>query len=54
MDEHPIETIEGRVTAGSINIDGASAIRRTCSLTIIPKEVDFSSYYWGLHTKFNL
>jgi hypothetical protein len=33
--EHPIETIEGRVTQGSINIDGSSAVRRTCSLTIV-------------------
>jgi hypothetical protein len=29
-DEHPLETIEGRVTSGSLNLDGASAIRRTC------------------------
>jgi hypothetical protein len=33
--ENPIQTIEGRVTQGSINIDGASAVRRTCSLTIV-------------------
>jgi hypothetical protein len=33
--ESPIETIEGRVTQGSINIDGASAVRRTCSLTLV-------------------
>ena len=30
----PIEYIEGRVTAGSINVDGNSALRRTCNLTM--------------------
>jgi hypothetical protein len=30
LDETPIETIEGRVTQGSINLDGDSAVRRTC------------------------
>jgi hypothetical protein len=33
--EAPIEVIEGKVTGGSINVDGASAIRRTCSLTLV-------------------
>jgi hypothetical protein len=35
IDESPIETIEGRVTQGSINIDGTSAVRRSCSLSIV-------------------
>ena len=52
--EHPIETIEGRVTAGSINLDGASAVRRTCSLTMIADNFDYNDYYWGLNTKFKL
>lgn len=33
--EEPIELIEGSVTQGSINIDGASAVRRTCSLSLV-------------------
>ena len=33
--ELPIEMIEGRITGGSINIDGASAVRRTCSLSLV-------------------
>ena len=33
--EAPITTIEGRITTGSINVDGDSAVRRTCSLTLI-------------------
>ena len=28
--ESPIETIEGRVTGGSVNLDGASSMRRSC------------------------
>ena len=35
MDERPIKSIEGRVTTGSINIDGSSAMRRTCNLTFL-------------------
>ena len=35
VNELPIESIEGRVTGGTINIDGASAVRRTCSLSLV-------------------
>jgi hypothetical protein len=52
----PLQAIEGYVTQGSINIDGASAVRRTCSLTIVAREdkFQFSDYYWGFNTKFKL
>ena len=53
-DELPIETIEGRATGGSINIDGASAVRRTCSLTLVAQDVNINDYYWGLKNKFKL
>ena len=46
--------IEGRVTSGSINIDGASAIRRTCSLSLVAKELNINDFYWGLKSKFKL
>ena len=52
--ETPIATIEGRVTAGSINVDGDSAVRRTCSLTIVAQNFDYSNYAWGMNTKFKL
>ena len=52
--ESPIETIAGRVTQGSINIDGASAVRRTCSLTMVAQDFDYHDYYWGMNTKFRL
>lgn len=35
MDELPIRAIEGRVSTGSINIDGSSSVRRTCNLTFL-------------------
>lgn len=35
-DELPLQTIEGKATGGSINIDGTSSLRRTCSLTMVP------------------
>lgn len=54
FDEFPIETIEGRVTQGSVNIDGTSAVRRTCSLTLVAQDLDYREYYWGLNTKFKL
>lgn len=52
--ETPIEYIEGRVTQGSINLDGASAVRRSCSLTIAAQDFNYNDYYWGLNTKFKL
>jgi hypothetical protein len=52
--ELPIEMIEGRVTGGSINIDGASAVRRTCSLSIVAEGLAINNFYWGLNNKFKL
>lgn len=54
IDEFPIDQIEGRVSQGSINIDGSSAVRRSCSLTIVAQNFNYSDYIWGLNTKFKL
>ena len=54
LDERPKKSIEGRVTQGSINLDGASAMRRTCSLTMTAENFNHSSYTRGLNTKFKL
>lgn len=54
FDEKPVETIEGRITQGSINVDGEAAVRRTCSLTMIADKFDYQNYYWGINTKFKL
>jgi hypothetical protein len=48
----PIEEISGRATGGSVNIDGASSVRRSCSLTLVADLNDstFHDYYWSLST----
>lgn len=53
-DEEPVEEITGRITSGSINIDGKSAVRRTCSLNLVANEVNLNDFYWGLNTKFRV
>ena len=53
-DEKPLEQIEGSITQGSVNIDGRSAVRRTCSLSMVPQTQEFRSYQWTLNSKFQL
>ena len=50
----PLEYIEGKITQGSINVDGSSAVRRTCNLTMVAKDVDIHNFYWGIKTQFKL
>ena len=56
MDEQPIERLEGKITGGSINIDGNSSIRRTCSLSLTTLEEDpiITNAYWAYSNKFQL
>ena len=54
FDEEPVEEIQGKITQGSINIDGNSAVRRTCSLTMVSDKVDINNTYWALKNKFKL
>ena len=54
IDELPREEITGQVVSGTINVDGASAVRRTCSLNLIANNINLNSFYWGLNTKFKL
>ena len=53
-DELPVYEIQGKITSGSISIDGASAVRRTCSLTMVAPDVDITNTYWALKNKFKL
>ena len=53
-EENPIEFIEGKITSGSINVDGSSAVRRTCTLTLIAKDINIKDFNWSLNTKFKL
>ena len=52
--EEPIESIEGRVTGGSISIDGSSSVRRSCNLTLVSQQVNINDIYWGFSNKFKL
>jgi hypothetical protein len=54
INDYPLELIEGKATGGSINIDGASALRRTCSVSLIAEDVNINEFYWGLNNKFKL
>ena len=54
LKENPTEEITGRITGGSINIDGSSAVRRSCSVSMVAKDLNINSFYWGLHSKFKL
>ncbi len=54
MNEEPVEEITGRVTSGSITVDGSSSVRRSCSLSLVANELNISNYYWGLNTKIRL
>lgn len=53
--ESPIREIQGKIISGSINIDGASAVRRTCSLNLttdpLATGMDMESLDWALKTK---
>ena len=55
-DEYPREEILGRATGGSVNVDGASAVRRSCSLSLLALETDaiLTEPYWCYDNKFKL
>lgn len=54
FDENPIVEIQGNVTQGSINVDGSSAVRRTCNLTLVTSSIQVNEIDWALRTKFRL
>lgn len=55
FDGTPLEKIEGRTKEGSISVDGNSAVRRTCQLTLIMDgDTTFTDYYWTMKSKFKL
>ncbi len=56
MNNYPIETLEGQITNGSINIDGKSSLRRSCSinLTIADNNILITDDYWKYNHQFSL
>lgn len=41
-DEEPIKEIQGLITAGTLNIDGASAVRRTGNISVVLEDNDYA------------
>lgn len=55
QNELPLQQIEGRVTGGSISIDGNSALRRTCNFSLVLKnQSEINKFHWALKQKFKL
>ena len=54
FNENPRAEIQGYATGGSINNDGASAVRRTCNVSLITNNLAMSELDWTLETKFKL
>ena len=53
--EHPLKEIQGIITGGSINIDGESSLRRTCTLSLdIPNIYEQDDVPINFNSKFNL
>ena len=52
--ENPRAEIQGYATGGSINVDGSSAVRRTCNLSLITTNTKVNELDWALETKFKL
>ena len=48
---YPVERIEGVVTAGTITLDGSSAVRRVCNLTLTTGKLNINNIYWSLTTR---
>lgn len=40
FEEKPIQAIEGRVTGGTLNLDGNSTVRRTCNLSMVATDYE--------------
>lgn len=54
LNEEPIEYIEGKISDGTINVDGNSSVRRTCNLTMTAQDININEFYWGIKNKFKL
>ena len=52
--ENPRAEIQGVATGGSINVDGSSAVRRTCSLNLVTENQHINEFDWALESKFKV
>ena len=56
INENPVETLVGKATSGSINIDGNSKQQRSCSLSLNVLEEDaiITDEYWAYKRRFSV
>jgi len=55
IDEEPLEEIQGRITQGSVNLDGNSSLRRTSNLSFVCNyDTSITDYYWSVNSKYKL
>lgn len=52
--ENPRTEITGYATGGSVKVDGASVVRRVCSLNMIAENAKVNEIDWALESKFKL
>lgn len=52
--ESPLDIIEGTCTGGNLTIDGNSAVRRTCSLSLLVKNKATASADWSISKKIKI
>jgi hypothetical protein len=54
FNENPRAEIQGVATGGSVNVDGSSSVRRTCSLNLVTNNARVNELDWALESKFRL
>jgi len=54
IDDKPIEEVTGRITSGSLNLDGKSNVQRTCSLSMVVLDKKESNAQWAITSRFRL
>lgn len=54
FNENPRAEIQGYATGGSISVDGSSAVRRTCNITLITENQQINEFDWVLESKFKI
>ncbi|MBE5925551.1 MAG: hypothetical protein E7270_00960 [Lachnospiraceae bacterium] len=54
FDEHPRSEITGYATGGSVKVDGASAVRRICSVNMVAENARINELDWAFESKFKL
>lgn len=54
FDEHPRAEITGYASGGSVKVDGASSVRRICSINMVAENARINELDWAFESKFKL